>query len=59
LDREHGLEIANVKDSCVEITKGETTAAEYMAEKAGTVEFRCCVFCGMGYSGMKGMIVIR
>ena len=59
LDREHGFEIANAKDSCVEIKKGETATVEYMADKSGTVEFRCCVFCGFGHRGMKGKIVIR
>jgi cytochrome c oxidase subunit II len=59
MDREHRFEIANVKDSCVKIKKGETATVEYMADKAGTVEFRCCVFCGLGHHGMKGKIVIR
>jgi cytochrome c oxidase subunit II len=59
IDREHGFEIANVKDSCVKIKKGETATVEYLAEKAGTVEFRCCVFCGLGHHGMKGKIVIH
>jgi heme/copper-type cytochrome/quinol oxidase subunit 2 len=59
LDREHGFEIAGVKDSCVKIKKGETATVEYMAEKPGTVEFRCCVFCGVGHHGMKGKIVVR
>jgi hypothetical protein len=44
MDREHGFEISNVKDGCVKIKKGETATVEYMAEKAGTVEFKCCVF---------------
>ena len=59
LDREHGFEIAGVKDSCVKIKKGETATVSYLAEKAGTVEFRCCVFCGLGHHGMKGKIIIR
>jgi cytochrome c oxidase subunit II len=59
MDREHGFEIAKVKDSCVKIKKGETATVEYLAEKAGTVEFRCCVFCGVGHHGMKGKIVIH
>jgi len=59
MDRERGFEIANVKDSCVKNKKGETATVEYMAEKAGTVEFKCCVFCGVGHYGMKGKIVIR
>jgi cytochrome c oxidase subunit II len=59
LDREHGFEIADIKDSCVKIKKGETATVEYLAEKAGTVEFRCCVYCGIGHHGMKGKIVVR
>ena len=58
-DREHGFQIAGVKDGCVKIKKGETATVEYLAEKAGTVEFKCCVFCGMGHGGMKGKIIVR
>jgi cytochrome c oxidase subunit 2 len=59
LDREHGFEIAGVKDSCVKIQKGETVTVEYVADKPGTVEFKCCVHCGLGHSGMKGKIVVN
>ena len=59
VDREHGFEIEGVKNSCVSIKKGETATVEYVAEKAGTVEFRCCIFCGAGHRSMKGKIVIH
>lgn len=59
LDREHGFEIQNVKNSCVKIKKGETATVEYVAEQPGTVEFSCCVFCGAGHGSMKGKIIIR
>lgn len=59
LDREHGFEIEGVKDSCVKIKKGETATVEYLAEKPGTVEFKCCSYCGFGHGRMKGKIVIR
>lgn len=59
LDREHGFEIANTKEGCVKIKKGETATVEYMADKPGTVEFKCCVFCGVGHHGMKGKIVVH
>lgn len=59
LDREHGFEIENVKNSCVTIKKGETVTVEYLAAKPGTVTFSCCVFCGTGHRGMKGKIVIH
>src|SRR6266704_2179852 len=35
LDRDHGFEIEGVKDSCVELKKGEIATVEYTAEKAG------------------------
>jgi cytochrome c oxidase subunit 2 len=59
LDRSHGFEIEGVKDSCVKIKKGETATVEYLAEEPGTVEFRCCSYCGFGHGGMKGKIVIH
>ncbi len=59
LDREHGFEIAGVKNSCVKIKKGETATVEYLAEKPGTVVFQCCVRCGPGHEGMRGRIVIK
>lgn len=58
-DREHGFEIAGTKNGCAKIKKGETVTVEYLAEKAGTFEFKCCVFCGMGHGGMKGKIVVH
>jgi cytochrome c oxidase subunit 2 len=59
LDHEHGFEIEGVKNSCVKIKKGETATVEYLAEKPGTVEFKCCSFCGFGHGRMKGKIVIH
>lgn len=59
LDRDHGFEIAGVKDSCVKIKKGEIVTVEYVAVKPGTVEFKCCEFCGMGHGRMKGKIVVH
>jgi cytochrome c oxidase subunit II len=59
LDREHGFEIAGSKTGCVKIKKGETAVVEYTAEKGAIVEFKCCAFCGIGHSRMKGKIVIH
>ncbi len=59
LDRTHGFEIAGVKNSCVKIPKGETATVEYLADKPGTVEIKCCVHCGLGHGGMKGKIVVH
>jgi len=59
LDREHGFEVEDVKDSCIEIPKGETKTFEYKATKAGTFKFKCCHFCGLGHSGMKGELIVK
>ena len=59
LDRDHGFEIEGVKDSCVELKKGEIATVEYKAEKAGTFSFKCCKRCGFGHGKMKGTIVVK
>ena len=59
LDRDHGFEIVGVKDSCVQLKKGETATVEYKAEKAGTFQFKCCKRCGFGHGRMKGTIVVK
>lgn len=58
-DATHGFEIEGVKDSCVEIKKGETKVITYTAAKAGTFAFKCCHFCGLGHRRMKGSITVR
>ena len=59
LDREHGFEIDNIKHSCVKIKKGETATVEYVTDKPGTVEFKCCEYCGLGHGRMKGKIIVH
>ncbi len=59
LDADHGFEIADSDLDCLKIKKGQTATLEYVAAKPGTVEFRCCVFCGFGHKRMKGKIVIH
>lgn len=58
-DNEHGFEIEGVKDSCVEIPKGETKTVEYKATKAGTISFKCCHRCGLGHGRMNGTIAVK
>ena len=59
LDRDHGFEIEGVKDSCVQLKKGEIATVEYKAEKAGTFYFKCCKRCGLHHGQMKGTIVVK
>ena len=58
-DNDHGFEIEGVKDSCVEIKKGETKTITYTAAKAGSFTFKCCHFCGLGHGRMKGTITVK
>jgi cytochrome c oxidase subunit 2 len=58
-DRDHGFEIQGVKDKCIKIKKGETGVYEYRADKAGTFQFECCDYCGLGHGRMKGSLVVK
>ncbi len=58
VDTEHGFEIEGVK-GCTSIPKGETKTVEYKADKAGTFNFKCCHFCGMGHGKMKGTVTVK
>ena len=58
-DRKHGFEIEGVKDSKTDIEQGATKVIEYKATKAGTFEFKCSNFCGLGHGKMKGSIVVK
>lgn len=58
-DRDHGFEIEGVKDSKVDLKKGQATVVEYKADKAGTFPFKCTTFCGFGHGRMKGTIVVK
>ena len=56
-DVTHGFGIKEYKiDSKIEPDK--TTVIEFTADKAGSFEFHCTSFCGMGHFGMKGKLVV-
>jgi cytochrome c oxidase subunit 2 len=57
-DRDHGIKIAGYDINQV-LKKGDPTTVEFTAEKAGTFEFKCSVFCGMGHGKMKGKLVVE
>jgi len=40
------------------LPKGQPVTVEFTASKAGTFEFRCSVFCGMGHRKMKGKLIV-
>src|SRR5216684_3059826 len=43
---------------CWQLTKGETTTIEFVAQTEGKYSFRCCHTCGLGHRRMKGQIVV-
>jgi cytochrome c oxidase subunit 2 len=58
LDHDHGfdLEAFGINQR---LKKGEPTTIEFTADKAGTFEFKCSVFCGLGHRKMKGKLVVE
>lgn len=58
LDHDHGLEIAGygIKQK---LKKGIPMTVEFTADKAGTFEFHCSQFCGLGHRRMKGKLVVQ
>lgn len=57
-DRDHGIRIQGYDIDQV-LKKGETATIEFTADKAGTFEFKCSVYCGMGHRKMKGKLIVE
>ena len=57
-DRDHGIQIKDYDINQV-LKKGATATVEFTADKAGTFEFKCSVYCGMGHRKMKGKLVVE
>ena len=55
---ESGLVFSSPQD-CTKIEKGQTATVEFVAQKAGTYPFRCCVVCGFHHHSMKGELVVE
>jgi cytochrome c oxidase subunit II len=59
LDKEHGFELKDFKDSCIRFKLQEPVMVEVYADKTGEYEFVCCKFCGLGHGEMKGKLVVK
>jgi cytochrome c oxidase subunit II len=57
-DHNHGFKIP-AYDIDQMIPKGSTATIEFTADKAGTFEFKCSVYCGKGHRRMKGTLVVE
>ena len=57
-DTKHGFECKDLKLEKVVFDKETPATVSFTPDKAGTYEFKCAKFCGMGHSKMKGEIVV-
>ena len=57
-DRKHGIKIEGYDIDQV-LNVGDPTIVEFTADKAGTFEFKCSVYCGMGHRKMKGKLIVE
>jgi len=58
LDRKHGFKLQEFGID-QELLKGAPTTIEFTADKVGTFEFKCSMFCGFGHGKMKGKLVVE
>ena len=58
LDTKHGFECKDLGIKKVTFEQGKPATVTFTAAKAGTYEFKCANFCGMGHGRMKGQIVV-
>ncbi len=57
VDVDHGFALSgyNINKS---IAAGKITVIDFVPDKAGTFDFHCSVFCGLGHLGMKGKLYV-
>lgn len=75
VDRDHGIAFKLVPEGQPEgsapglrfsklnpdwiLKKGSEHEIEFVAERAGSYEFACSVFCGMGHAQMLGRVIVH
>jgi cytochrome c oxidase subunit 2 len=58
-DVTHGIALKPFRIKTAIPKGGQPVTVEFVAEKAGTFEFRCSEYCGPRHSGMRGRLVVR
>ena len=58
-DRDHRFAIKAFQVKALIPKTGEPVTVDVVASRAGTFEFTCAEYCGIGHSGMKGRLVVR
>ncbi len=58
IDVQHGFRLA---DFGVEVTldPNQEKVVEFTADKAGTFDFSCSIYCGTGHSNMRGLLFVE
>ncbi len=57
-DVTHGLAIPAYGIN-VPVSKGEERVIEFVADKTGTFEFYCSIYCGAGHGAMRGTLIVE
>jgi cytochrome c oxidase subunit 2 len=57
-DHDQGFKLDDF-DINQKIPRGTTVVVEFIADKAGTFQFRCSSVCGLGHRNMKGTLVVE
>ena len=58
-DVNHGVMIPDFGKATPVFTKGQSQTIEFIADKSGTFEYSCSVYCGDGHSDMIGAIIVQ
>ncbi len=56
-DVTHGFSLPDFNVNA-QLEPGQTTELVFIADRPGTFDFFCSVFCGSGHSGMRGRLVV-
>jgi cytochrome c oxidase subunit 2 len=57
-DTEHGFVCKDLKLEKVTFKKDSPAHVTFTPDKAGTFDFKCAKFCGLGHGKMKGQFVV-
>ena len=57
-DVTHGFAMPDY-DINVPLPAGKQTIIEFTADKQGTFQFFCSVYCGTGHSAMRGTLIVK
>ena len=56
-DVQHGFALTDFNVNAP-LQPGQATVVEFVADKVGSFNFFCSVFCGSGHGGMRGTLVV-